>query len=218
LIPEAPVDFDAPSAALITEPPLSEPPAAALIPDAPAEPEPPAPVLITEPTAAADLARTQIDDESPFIAETTSPTVMDLPPPASDFETEAAELTPPALEVPELAPIPVPEAPTMVMHALTNEAEDEPYKPEPTHSVPALTSPVTDLGLGIDLGSIAEGVSAGAGKLSMADGEVDMDALMPVIEAAVRKVTAEVVERVVWEVVPDLAERLIREHLNNRGS
>ena len=218
LIPEAPVDFDAPSAALITEPPLSEPLAAALIPDAPAEPEPPAPVLITEPTAAADLARTQLDDESPFIAETTSPTVMDLPPPASDFATEAAELTPPALDVPELAPIPVPEAPTMVMHALTNEAEDEPYKPEPTHSVPALTSPVTDLGLGIDLGSIAEGVSAGAGKLSVADGEVDMDALMPVIEAAVRKVTAEVVERVVWEVVPDLAERLIREHLNNRGS
>ncbi len=36
---------------------------------------------------------------------------------------------------------------------------------------------------------------------------------MPAIEAAVRKVTAEVVERVVWEVVPDLAERLIREKL-----
>ena len=41
----------------------------------------------------------------------------------------------------------------------------------------------------------------------------DLESLMPAIEAAVRKVTAEVVERVVWEVVPDLAERLIREKL-----
>ena len=188
----------------------------------PAEPEAPAPVLITEPPASLDMAQTHFDDEapaldvSPILAEPLAPTLMDLAPADSDLELPKSDFAPPPLEVPELKPIPVPEAPTMVMRALGNDLDDEPYNPEPTHSVPALTSPVTDLGLGIDLGAIAEGVSADAGKISVADGEVDMDALMPVIEAAVRKVTAEVVERVVWEVVPDLAERLIREHLSNR--
>jgi hypothetical protein len=205
-----------PAAALITEPPMPLEPAAALITEPPMPAEPAA--LITEPPVEEDLAQTQFDDEPPIISEPVAPTVMDLAPEGADFEPPATDFAPPPLEVPELAPIPVPEAPTMVMRTLETGSDDEPYHPEPTHSVPALTSPVTDLGLGIDLGSIAESATAVSGKLSVADGEVDMDALMPVIEAAVRKVTAEVVERVVWEVVPDLAERLIREHLNNRGA
>jgi hypothetical protein len=32
--------------------------------------------------------------------------------------------------------------------------------------------------------------------------------------AALLKLSTEVVERIVWEVVPDLAEQIIREHLN----
>lgn len=232
LITEPPVEQEPPPPALITPPPedfeaplpvlIAEPPAAAIITAPPTEPEPFAPALITEPPASEDMGETQFDDmapaldPSPIIPEPIAPTVMDLAADDSDLEPTASDFAPPPLEVPELAPIPVPEAPTMVMRALCDETEDEPYKPEPTLSVPALTSAVTDLGLGIDLGAIAENVSAGSGKISVADGEVDLDALMPVIEAAVRKVTEEVVERVVWEVVPDLAERLIREHLNNR--
>jgi CheY-like chemotaxis protein len=218
----SPFTAPAPASALITSPPAQEPPPPALITPAPEEAETPAPALITEPPVSEDLAATQFEDmvpavdPSPIITEPIAATVMDLAPDNTHLAPLEPDFVPPPLEVPELAPIPVPEAPTMVMRSLSHDVEDEPYKPEPTHSVPALTSPITDLGLGIDLGAIAEGVSAGSGKISVADGEVDLDALMPVIEAAVRKVTQEVVERVVWEVVPDLAERLIREHLNNR--
>lgn len=143
---------------------------------------------------------------------------FDAPSPVDEEAASTVIDTPPSLEVPELAPIPAPDAPTMVVRSVQTEDDEQPYQPEPTHSLPALTAPVTDLGLGIDLGSIAEESSQQADTIQISDGEVDVETLMPVIEAAVRKVTAEVVERVVWEVVPDLAERLIREHLNNRNS
>lgn len=211
LITAPPTEADIPLPALITPPPaelvapvLIPPPPeeqvapAAIITPPPPEPEAPAPVLITAPPE---------QDQAPVLPDFDAPTVIDV-------EPAAAQSAPPPLDIPEILPIPVPEAPTMVVRTV----QDEPYRPEPTHSVPALTLPVTDLGLGIDLAGVSEDLSSDSGKIELADGEIDLDALMPVIEAAVRKVTAEVVERVVWEVVPDLAERLIREHLKSRSS
>lgn len=197
LITPPPESFEAPAPALITPPPEDEgfaPPISAPVPE-----------VIQAPAASADEA------EAPLVPDFDSPAVTDSEAAPTEIEM------PPALAVPELAPIPVPDAPTMVVRSVQTE-DDEIYQPEPTHSLPALTDPVTDLGLGIDLGSIAPESAKSSDKITISDGEVDVEALMPVIEAAVRKVTAEVVERVVWEVVPDLAERLIREHLSNRDS
>ncbi len=224
LITPPPAEFA--SEPLVTPPPEADVPAPALITPPPESSEAPEPALITPPPADSEFPPALItpppeDFEAPAaVAEPQEPSLVpDFDAPAvTDPEPAPTELdVPPALEVPELAPIPAPDAPTMVVRSVQTDGDDEPYQPEPTHSLPALTAPVTDLGLGIDLGSIAPDAAHAAEKVKIADGEVDVEALMPVIEAAVRKVTAEVVERVVWEVVPDLAERLIREHLNKQN-
>jgi|MDSW01.2.fsa_nt_gb CheY-like chemotaxis protein len=225
---------------LIAPPPAEQPPEPVLVTPPPAEAEAPAPALITPPPesfeAPAPALITPPPENNDFPPAITAPAPEDIDAPVRaeqaeaplvpDFDSPAVtepehaptELEmPPSLEVPELAPIPAPDAPTMVVRSVQAE-DDDFYQPEPTHSLPALTDPVADLGLGIDLGSIEPEGTKSTDKITIADGEVDVEALMPVIEAAVRKVTAEVVERVVWEVVPDLAERLIREHLNNRDS
>ncbi len=223
LVTPPPVE-QAPQAIVTPPPEESEAPAPALITPPADSFDAPEPALITPPPAETDFPPALItpapdDFEAPEVAAISQPEslVPDFDAPAvTDPEPATDVEMPPSLEVPELAPIPAPDAPTMVVRSVQTDTDDEPYQPEPTHSVPALTAPVTDLGLGIDLGSIAP-ENTGSDKIKIADGEVDVEALMPVIEAAVRKVTEEVVERVVWEVVPDLAERLIREHLNNRN-
>ena len=176
-----------------------------LITPPPAEESTPEPIHITPPP---------VEEQAPE-------PVLITPPPAEESTPEPILITPPPVEEQappplEPMPIPVPDAPTMVMHPVQSQGDDGTFRPEPTLKVAALTSAVTDIGLGVDLAAVAEEVAAGT-KIHVADGDVELESLMPVIEAAVRKVTAEAVERVVWEVVPDLAERLIREHLSKRS-
>jgi hypothetical protein len=150
---------------------------------------------------------------SPPVEANEPPAVEPLPPapdpePAPMLEAEDIEEVAP----PVAAAIPAPEAPTMMVRAISPEPRaagtEETFRPEPTLSMPALISQVPDLGINFDLDSDDED-EGGTSPVDLND----LEALMPAIEAAVRKVTAEVVERVVWEVVPDLAERLIREKL-----
>ncbi len=212
LVTEPPEAIEAPAPALITPPvETTTAPEPALITPPPAETDFPPALITPAPDEFESPMATADDQEAPLVPDFDTPAVTEPDPAATELDM------PPSLEVPELAPIPAPDAPTMVVRSVQTDEDDEPYQPEPTHSIPALTAPVTDLGLGIDLGSIAPDTTSTAEKINIADGEVDVEALMPVIEAAVRKVTAEVVERVVWEVVPDLAERLIREHLNKQN-
>jgi len=149
--------------------------------------------------------------------EAHEPPAVEPIPPAPDEDTAQPPLLEPEAveEVKEptvvQAGIPAPEAPTMMVRALSAEPTPpvETFTPEPTLSLPALISQVPDLGINFDLDSDEEEASTEAAPVDL----TDLESLMPAIEAAVRKVTAEVVERVVWEVVPDLAERLIREKL-----
>ncbi|MEC9465311.1 MAG: response regulator [Myxococcota bacterium] len=194
----------------------------------PPPPAPAKPVPLPEPVAPPIAADQTSDIIVPPVAGDAPPPLA-FSPPVEAHEPPASEPIPPVASIePEDAPmldseeleeveappaaIPAPEAPTMMVRAITDEpaAPPEPaFRPEPTQSVPALISQVPDLGIDFDLDSDDDDEPSAESPVDLND----LETLMPAIEAAVRKVTAEVVERVVWEVVPDLAERLIREKL-----
>ena len=192
-------------------------------PPAPAKPKP----VVADAGVTSDIIVPPVAGDAPPPIEFAPPVEAHEPPavepipPAPEFD----EAEPPLLEAdaieeieddvpPTPVSIPAPEAPTMMVRAINPEpavpaAEPEAFRPEPTLSVPAMISEVPDLGINFDLDSEDSEAGDEAAPVDL----TDLESLMPAIEAAVRKVTAEVVERVVWEVVPDLAERLIREKL-----
>jgi hypothetical protein len=75
-----------------------------------------------------------------------------------------------------------------------------PPAPAPAAAKPALGSPVTHA-------SVAASVEQKLAAMSAKGPEYE----------AIAKLSREIIEQVVWEIVPELAEAIIREHIKNKG-
>lgn len=126
------------------------------------------------------------------------------PPPSDAPPVPQVRRAPPPLPVGQpIAQSARPMAPTPVAHAAISVA------PEPQPAVSAPSAPAA---------SVAEPSSApGANGNAMSDSVVARLAALGLTQEQVEgvlRISAEVVERVVWEVVPELAEAMIREELH----
>ena len=81
-----------------------------------------------------------------------------------------------------------------------------PPAPAPVHPVPT-PSPRPALGSPVSHASVAASVEQKLAALSAKGPEYE----------AIAKLSREIIEQVVWEVVPELAEAIIREHVKNKG-
>ena len=116
--------------------------------------------------------------------------------PDLDFEPEPVRAAPPApIEIPEEADVEPQLAP---MHEFVPPAATTGHRPEPIAvAAPAHPPAVVQGGAGVVAG-LATGADGGEA----------------VLREALSRASREVIERVVWEVVPQLAETIIRENLD----
>jgi CheY-like chemotaxis protein len=142
-------------------------------------------VAATAPPAAVTLT----PPPSTMVTPSPRPTAPSGPPAPATIKTPAA---PPPPTPPAVKPAP-PAAPVTVMHA----APPPPAAAPAEHSLPpsAIVSDAAE-GAASHLAAKAAGMGLTAEQA-----------------AAIARLTREVVERVVWEVVPDLAETIIREEI-----
>lgn len=154
-------------------------------------------------------------DDTPVITPEASPEASFVvpepaPEPIQEMDPVPAEYAPvaPAPEPPAFVPEPVPPAPPVPSSVEGSPVEGEPMPqpvaaPEPPHeSVPPVLSSVE--------GSPVEGEPAAVLEKPAPDA---VQAAGSVDDAAIRRIIEEKVEKIAWEVVPEMAEALIREAL-----
>ena len=81
-----------------------------------------------------------------------------------------------------------------------------PPAPAPSHPVPT-PAPRTPLGSPVSHASVSASVEQKLAAISAKGPEYE----------AIAKLSREIIEQVVWEVVPELAEAIIREHIKAKG-
>jgi CheY-like chemotaxis protein len=187
------------------KPTQAAPPAKATIagPPTPAPPPPAAPAATSSPAAAASAAR--------------SATIMGMPsiklPPQMGAAPVAAPVAAPPAAPPPVAAKPMP-SPNVV-------ARPAAPPPAPPPLRPAEPAPSND-GMGAGRAPLVAGIPTKRSALvertlgRMAARLAELSGLEPGSPEllALLKLSTEVVERIVWEVVPDLAEQIIKENLH----
>lgn len=128
-----------------------------------------------------------------------TPTSAVVPPSAPLAATVAAPVAPPAIAAPSAKPVVAPPSPAVV--APKPAVIAAPAKPEPVAAPAPAPTAAPAVKLPADL-----------------EAKVSALGLTPAQVEAVSALTREVVERVVWEVVPQLAETMIREELRRLTS
>ena len=151
--------------------------------------------------AARAPARPAAPPPTPAAAQPPAPSGAALTPPPTTMQPGARPAAPPAaatVKVPA-APPPPPSPPTAAPPRPAPAAPPAPA-PDPSLTAAAPAAPIV----------VSE---AGDSAAAQAMAKATAMGLSPDQASAVARLTKEVVERVVWEVVPDLAETIIREEI-----
>jgi len=152
------------------------------------------PTVFTEPTPAATFGEISFEEETPAI-------------PATPAATEVAAFSFEAPEAPSAEPTPAFAAPETTATAFETVGAPVFGESEPA-STTSSAAPIAAAAAVAAAGIAAAGMTAPAATAAAA-GPVQLSEEQ--LRAAIAGVSKEVIERIVWEVVPDLAETLIRE-------
>jgi CheY-like chemotaxis protein len=194
-----------PAAAAAPAPPRppapAPPPPAAAAPPPPARPVPsPGVPGVVQPSAARPPQRATVAFGSPPGTRPPGAPQPAAPPAPAVPRAPAAPVAPGAAAAPPAAPVPAPAVVAAPRKALELEGDD--------HGAPAMPAPRAPA-------AAARAVEAANGEMAT---KLSGMGLTPEQASAVLALSREVIEKVVWEVVPDLAETIIREEIKRLTS
>ncbi len=226
IVPPAPVEFDAPETPLplSTEPPISEP----------SRHSPPPPVPPIE---------SPLPPSTTVTPRSSQPRLMPAPPivkeaPSTQVQPQSArteERAPQALIPPLIVPPPLPTSPDLDLPETLKVKKEKPSqadpkeplvlgadpkettldKQEPTDPSLETTQPGVKLPKGIGHAPASSQISSSTSTPSTNPKETLNSSLEPLpSEAVIHQLTKDAIEKIVWEVVPQLAETMIRERID----